>query len=234
MDPLSSIIEKLGFEKHSIVLKGHNPSDSLDDFRSVSAEKWREEFLTAFLNPVVLPGPVATLAFSLGAACYLAALGKLWHENRTNYREPACHVLLAPAIATHFWTHTTKMLAGLPRLVVPSASPKLYRCHRGTPVAAYSALFDLIDEIGAAAKLGFRLNNPVLLIINPKDELVSPTNSGKLLDILTNGRYETLHINNVSGRIRPKYAHLVLDPDCLGEIQFQIVADRIQSFVAMG
>jgi hypothetical protein len=58
--------------------------------------------------------------------------------------------------------------------------------------------------------------------------------SAKLLDILTNGRYEPLHINNVNGRIRPKYAHLVLDPDCLGEIQFQIVADRIQSFVAMG
>ena len=101
-------------------------------------------------------------------------------------------------------------------------------------MAAYSALFHFIEEIGKAAKLGFRLNNPVLLIINSKDELVSPTNSGKLLDILTNGRYETLHINNVSGRIRPKYAHLVLDPDCLGEIQFQIVADRIQSFVAMG
>jgi hypothetical protein len=234
MEPLSSIFEKLGFVRHTIILKGHNPSDSLDDFRNVSAEKWRAEFLAAFLNPERAPGPLATLTFSLGAACYLAALSRLWRENRANYREPDFHVLLAPALATHFWTRATKILGGLPRFVIPSASPKHYRCHRGTPVAAYSALFDLMEEIGTAAKLGFRLNNPVLLIINPKDELVSLRNSAKLLDILTNGRYEPLHINNVNGRIRPKYAHLVLDPDCLGEIQFQIVADRIQSFVAMG
>lgn len=233
MAALASLFEQRGFATEKIILQGHNPSDSLDDFRNVSAERWRQQLADALRQPPLDQGRVAVLAFSLGAACYLAALSTLWMQGYTNYREPDFHILLAPALATHSWTHATTLLAALPRLVIPSASPKDYRCHRGTPVAAYTALFGLTKDIRSAVDRGFRLYNPVLFIVNPKDELVSTRKCRRMLDILTNGRYETLLINNVHGRTTPKFAHLVLDPESLGEIQFQIVADGIQNFVTL-
>ena len=56
-------------------------------------------------------------------------------------------VLFAPAIKVHGIIFLERVLSPFPRLVIPSLAPESYLSNKkGTPIAAYNALFDGLDR----------------------------------------------------------------------------------------
>jgi hypothetical protein len=63
------------------------------------------------------------------------------------------------------------VLSPFPRLVIPSMAPKAYLANKkGTPIAAYNALFDGLDRFNQNA--GQKLNVPTLVFIDRQDEFI--------------------------------------------------------------
>ena len=81
-------------------------------------------------------------------------------------------ILLAPAIRVHWYTRLPKFLAFFSRkIIIPSLNNEAYKMHEGTTTAAYEALHDIIDHFDFPHQK--KLKTPVLVFIDPKDELVS-------------------------------------------------------------
>jgi esterase/lipase len=230
---LADGVADLGLIPKLVTLPGHAPGDTLKSFSGVSADVWLST-MTAAIQSMKPAGPKATLAFSMGGLCYLAALAQLWRQDPANYTEPQAHILLAPALAVRLWTQSANLLRWWPGLVLPSASPRSYRRHQGTPIAAYQGLADLMAMLLGAQKAGFRLHNPILMAMNPRDELVNPDATRQILLSLCQGQeglLEVVWLNNHGSRIRPKFAHLVLDAACLGDSEYARLLQTIRSFL---
>ncbi len=72
------------------------------------------------------------------------------------------------------------MLSPFPLLVIPSMAPKTYLANKkGTPIAAYNALFDGLNRFNQNA--GQKLNVPTLVFIDEQDEFIPLTKLKKLV-----------------------------------------------------
>ena len=77
-------------------------------------------------------------------------------------------VLFSPAIRLHAMIYLERIFSPFPRLVIPSMADKTYLANeKGTPIAAYNALFDGLDHFNQNA--GQKLNVPTLVFIDKED-----------------------------------------------------------------
>ena len=80
-------------------------------------------------------------------------------------------LLFAPAIRLRATIYLERVLAPFPRLVIPSLAPKGYLANqKGTPIAAYNALFEGLEHFEKNA--GPKLNVPTLIFIDERDEFI--------------------------------------------------------------
>lgn len=80
-------------------------------------------------------------------------------------------VLFAPAIRLHATIYLERIFSPFPRLVIPSMAYKTYLANeKGTPIAAYNALFDSLEQFNKNA--GQKLNVPTLVFIDKQDEFI--------------------------------------------------------------
>ena len=234
MGPLAAVVEGWGLRTKHVVLHGHGPNDTTRTFAAATGDIWQSDMIAA-LGRGTGPAP-AIVAYSLGALCYLAALAHLKEESPADYREPAAHILLAPALIPRAWSQLFRLGWFWPGLVIPSLNPISYRRHKGTPIGAYRALAALMVRFRRAVAGGFRLENPVLMAIHPGDELVSPRKTEHLLRsaCAREEGFRLLMLNNRDATIRPKFAHLILDADCLGPREFQRLSKAIGAVLKEG
>lgn len=181
MAPLIDLLAERGIGCLGLVLAGHgdnyirNPGLSLAAARLASFQRvgpglWQGAAAAAYALARTVSEragvPLYLAAYSLGGlvVCDLMAHDDTVHFDRM--------VLLAPALAIRPWTRALRLLAGWPRWVFPSFAPPTCRANlRGTPIAAYNAVFALVAHFGAHA--GARLDVPTLLLVDPADEMVS-------------------------------------------------------------
>lgn len=208
-----------------IHLRGHRTEETIADLQRARSQDWIRVWKEALRHSV--QEPLAVLTYSTGAAAYLCALQEIWQEE-PQFPEPLAHIFLAPAFALRTTSHLPKFLRLLPKLVIPSASPRKSRIYYGTPVSAYLELFKLIEQLNSSNEHPVQLSNPALLAVHPDDELIDPRGCRDYLSRLTKGRLEVLLLNNQLGWTRPKYAHLICDRESLGDAQFQLLLQRIR------
>ena len=80
-------------------------------------------------------------------------------------------MLLAPAISLRATIYLERALSPFPRLVIPSLADDAYLANKkGTPVAAYNALFEALYHFEDNA--GPKLNVPSLVFIDEQDEFI--------------------------------------------------------------
>ena len=180
MRPIIDSLTGAGIDVLSLSLRGHGANYDhrdglgaaaarLESFKNVSYPLWLNEAYLAYMQ-VQQRGqqeqvPVFLTAFSIGGLIGLDLL-------LTN---PGVHfdkiVLLAPAISLHAAIYLERLLAPFPRLVIPSLADDAYLANKsGTPVAAYNALFEALEDFEQNA--GPKLNLPTLLFIDEQDEFI--------------------------------------------------------------
>jgi len=180
MQPIISELTQSGIDVLALTLHGHGDNYTrrkglsedqarLEAFKHVSYPLWLNEAYLAYLQ-LKQRGkekgvPLFLAAFSLGGLIGL----DLFADNPDVRFDKV--VLFAPAVRLRAIVYLERVLSSFPRLVIPSMAPEPYLAnHKGTPIAAYNALFEGLERFNRNA--GQKLNVPTLVFIDSKDEFI--------------------------------------------------------------
>ncbi len=233
MDFLANELKKRDFVTYQIDLPGHGETETLAEFSQVTSQAWIDEVAQALTSLQ----PDVVLGYSLGGLCGCAAVAELLekqnqdHSSGGAWKPPRGLVLLAPALGLRWYAPLMKIMAPFPHIVVPSASPRGYRRHRGTPISTYRALFDLRQSFEDSLGQRGPCSLPTLLVLNRRDELVDPAKTQNLVAAFAGTSMEVCWVSARESRLKPPYAHLMLDEDCLGPTECAMLLSRINDFL---
>jgi len=231
-DKMQSIISKLtesGIDVLGLSLRGHgenfhhgNGVDEdtarLEAFKNVSFQLWLNEAYLAYLQLKARGEekgvPLFLTAFSLGG---LIGLDLFAANSGVDFDKL---VLLAPAIRLHASVYLERVLSPFPRLVIPSMAPKTYLANKkGTPIAAYNALFDALDRFNKTA--GQKLNVPTLIFIDQHDEFIPLEKLKKLVEEKRWRQWKFyIVVKDKSARDKTFYHHII-DASSTGKTVWQ-------------
>ncbi len=236
MQPLANCLAAAGVECLLLSLHGHGdnvappPGQSaatdsaarLESFRRVSYALWRDETAAAYAiaaHSRRLGAPLLLAGFSLETlmGCNLALTEPDVRFDRL--------ILLAPALALR--PHSRAATAGvLAPLRHPQPGPARLRANRGTPVAAYMALYAALARFGRGDLR--RLDAPALVLIDPADELASYAGLARLCERLP--RWTLCPVAKSAGAAHQVH-HLVIDAPSVGQAAWTDMCVRITAFV---
>jgi esterase/lipase len=180
MAPIISKLTASGIDVLRLSLRGHGENylhhegtdveeARMEAFKNVSYQLWIREAYVAYLQvkerAKLYNAPVFLAAFSLGGLIGL----DLFASN------PEVHfdrmVLFAPAIKVHGIIYLQRVLSPFPQLVIPSLAPGSYLSNKkGTPIAAYNALFAGLEHFEKNADS--KINVSTLILIDKEDEFI--------------------------------------------------------------
>ena len=180
MQPIISELTGSGIDVLGLSLRGHGENYThskgigedqarLEAFKNVSYQLWLNEAFLAYLQ-LKEKGeekgvPLFLTAFSLGGLIGLELFAS--HKDVRFDKQ----ILFAPAIRLNASIYIERIFSPFPHLVIPSMAPKNYLANKkGTPIAAYNALFDSLDQFNNNA--GQKLNIPTLVFIDKQDEFI--------------------------------------------------------------
>ena len=214
---------KAGISVVMVTLDGHQ--QDYQAFEKVTSAGWlqnlREGFECALqMNPNCLP--IHALGYSLGALLQLVYLTK-YDDLR-----PDKLIYLAPGIVTHRYIDALKWIAFVApsRYSIRSRSQPGYAAHQRLPMQAYPVLFRLQRELKLSPNKQL-LNQDSLVVIDPKDELVSFTRilQFKAVNQLSNWKIQSLEI--ASEEKQNKYHHLIYDRPAMTAMQWELFITEI-------
>jgi alpha-beta hydrolase superfamily lysophospholipase len=223
MTAIAELLAARGAASLIVALRGHG--DGLAAFKTVTREGWLSEVAEAYAAAQARAAergvPVLLVGFSLGA---LLGNDLLSRADRVAFDGM---ILFAPALRIHGYLYALRLLAPLPRLILPSYAPPAYAANPGTPMAAYNALF---ASLAALRRHRARTAPvPALVFVDPADELVSYR---ALRRWRPQGDGWTLV--PVRKPLRPggrDYHHLIIDADCAGAEAWAVMSDHVGRFL---
>jgi esterase/lipase len=224
---MQSIIAELnnaGMDVLNLSLRGHGnnylknnnlSSDEarLESFRTVTYGLWLDEIYSAYqkvrerADKKNVPG--FFVGFSIGG---LMGCNLIISHTDVFFDHM---VLFAPALNITIESYLLRPLVPFPSMVIDSLSPLYYRANKGTPMAAYKALFEAVQTFNN--NVNDRLNKPTLIFIDEQDEFVS---SSKLNEMITRWNLDNWQIqivqkdNNVGDKVSH---HLMIDKNSVGK-----------------
>lgn len=226
MDQLASALAENGIASLRVALPGHY--GSVETMKNVKLTTWSKATYASYTvvrsKANELGVPLYLLGSSLGALLSIHLMGNTDLDPQVRYDRL---VLLAPAITPKWFASYVTMFGVFGSdYIVNSWSPEDYRAQKGTSVAGYRALLALVNGVKETAKTEL-LNQPTLVFIDPKDELIS---ANKLQDFvakhhLTN--WTITEVSNTGSNLPGKYHHLIIDEEAVGPKQWQAMLKKI-------
>lgn len=235
-DKMEAIIEKLnasGIDCLNLSLRGHganfapiqnteNDAARMAAFKSVSYTLWKTEAYTAYQlakkKSHLYGKPIFLIGFSMGG---LLGVDLLTSNPNVNFDKM---VLFAPAITMLQRNYLIKILAPFPNLVIPSAGHASYLANKGTPMAAYNALFDMQAHFENHLDPQ-KINIPTVVFMDEDDELVSYTRIQKMVHNQHLDQWKIHPVKKDSTATEVKMHHLVIDAASVGKYMWQEIVD---------
>lgn len=226
MHDWASLLSFHGAHVISLSLYGHQQYEH--DVANITADIWRIQMDKAIslAQKEADNLPIYGLGFSLGGLIALDALTRhhnLWQKM----------VLIAPALSTPWYSKAAiKALAIFGRgFIIPSRSPKTYRANKGTSIAAYEALFALLDNINAH---GYHNTNiDTLIFIDEHDELINTKEIRKLIWEYKLSHWQLHIVNNHHAYKNYGFRHLMVDKEAMGEDLWQKISHQVLSYLLL-
>jgi esterase/lipase len=224
---LVSWLNSHGSDVYLINLSGHHQNSIA--IKDVTSSVWHTEMLEGYQmarkTSLAASVPLYFLGYSLGALLGQSMVA-LSMENAPFDKQ----VLIAPAFAIRRRSYLIRFLClfGKQRKL-PSYTPEGYRVNESLPLLIYELLF---TEERRIFKSKFRkLNIPTLVIIDPKDELISYKRLLKQINKfgLTNYRVVVLDQNTKDRDC--KYHHLIIDERTMGAGNWKMVTCEMGKFL---
>jgi alpha-beta hydrolase superfamily lysophospholipase len=226
MEPLISWLTGLGAEVYLIQLSGHLEAGI--PINKVSADLWKDEMLAGYTLAKQAAKesslPLYFLGYSLGAL--LAQSMILLNQSGPAFDK---QVLLAPAMAIRSRAYLLRLFFPLStQIKLPSFTPKAYRANAALPLLIYKILFAEERKLWSARFKG--LNIPTLVIIDPKDELISYRKLIQLTSMFKLTRYQILELKKELKHKKDDYHHLILSEETMSAANWQKVAKAMGHF----
>ena len=228
---MSTIIHQLndwGISCLNLSLTGHeeDKQDRMKDFKEVTAKKWIAEFKIAYQKARTKAQehqvPLYLVGFSLGGLVGTAAF------NNDPEIQFSKMILFAPAIRIKSLSKILSLLQFMPHLAIPSASPAAYRCNPATPIAAYTALYNLEDSLNFLDVE--KINIPTVIFCSERDELVSYRKIGQMISDHNLSNWHLIPIHKSATDPELDYQHLIIDQICLGNDEWEKISRLMESF----
>jgi esterase/lipase len=236
MESIIEILTGVGIKVALLSLCGHGDnflrnkgcSESkarMSTLKNVSYGHWREETFHAYQVVKHMAAqqqlPIYFVGYSLGG---LLGCDLLASRPEVQFDKMA---LFAPAITAHALSYSMKLLKPFSRIVIPSATPRHYRCNSGTPVAAYLAL---LSSISCFKKhINPCLNVPTLVFIDKYDEMVSYKKLNKFVTDLALTNWKIRRIRKKTFHFPTPVHHLITDAESVGQEEWIAVkADLLE------
>ena len=225
MGPVIENLNRSGIDVLGLSLRGHGKNfDHRDDMDAAAArlESFKNVSYTLWLNEAYLAyrqvqkrarqhhTPVFLTAFSIGG---LIGLDLLISNPDVHFDKM---VLLAPALALHPTVYLERILSPFPHLVIPSLADDAYLANKkGTPVAAYNALFEALDYFEENA--GSKLNVPTLIFIDKQDEFIPLRGLKALAEEHQLDQWQFYIVQKEAEMAAGTFHHHILDASSTGE-----------------
>lgn len=224
MEPIITLLRHSCIDVLNLSLRGHGKNYTqkvnvegsqarMETFKTVSYKSWIKETHQAYRladkRRREKHVPLFLIGYSLGGlmgATLFASYQDVYFSRM---------VLLAPALHMYTIHYLSKFLSPFSRLVIPCVLIKSYCANRGTPVAAYNALFEA--TINFNQNITQKVNVPTIIFIDKHDEMVSYR---KLKRIIKNGGLHQWKLHAVkknTATAKEKMHHLIIDESSLGK-----------------
>lgn len=190
MIPIISKLTESGIDVLNLSLRGHGENythrDGIDSdtarmeaFKAVTYQLWINEAYLAYAQTKQRTDrkkvPLFLIGFSFGG---LIGLDLFTSYPDVNFDRM---ILFAPPIKLHATIYLQRVLSPFPRLVIPSLASESYLSNKkGTPVAAYNALFEGLDHF--MENTNSKINVPTLIFIDAQDEFIPLRRLKKLVE----------------------------------------------------
>lgn len=222
MRPLAQELERMGLSVLNIELSGHRAGT---DWSKVTRAIWLSEIKAAYdvlhAQAAQKHLPLFLVGYSLGA---LMASDLIEQDSSVQFQKM---ILLSPPLEIHPMAYVAQALTWAPSFRIPSLTPKDYRYNDGTSMAAYKALFQSISAIHNGNFS--RLNISTLMIIDPKDEMVSFSKLQNLIRTEDLTAWTVMPVTNKASTLPKPYHHLIIDADAVGATQWKSMIDAIRN-----
>ena len=229
MQPLSDALTELRVENYRLKLTGHR--GDLEEMREVTPALWLKEVYESYRivkkHAEEQNLPFYYVGYSLGGV-----LGTMMLETELPGKVSFDKMLLlAPAVSVKGFTRLvliTKIFGN--RALMPTFSLKDYRANDGVSVAAYDALFAYIKALDES-KEHKNLNIPTLVLMDPRDELISLSG---IKSLIKERNLDQWQIGLLKKDPKPKkncFNHLILGPDSMGKKGWQNLVKQISDFL---
>ena len=225
MGPIINNLTRSGVEVLGVSLRGHGDNYAhqddvdgdtarLESFKNVSYPLWVNEAYLAYLQAQKKAQqqniPVFLTAFSIGGL-----IGLDLFASRADVKFDKI-VLFAPAISLRATIYLERAVSPFPRLVIPSLADDAYLANiKGTPVAAYNALFEALYHFENNA--GPKLNVPTLIFIDEQDEFIPLGGLKKLVEKHHLHQWEIYIVQREEEMGTGTFHHHIIDASSTGQ-----------------
>lgn len=225
MQPVIATLTESGIDVLGLSLRGHGENYAhgqgidadrarLETFKNVSYQLWSNEAYLAYSQLKERGAekgvPLFLAAFSLGG---LIGLDLLAANDDVRFEKL---VLFAPAIRLRPTIYLGRVLSPFGRLVIPSMAPESYLANKkGTPVAAYNALFEGLNQFNQHA--GRQLNIPTLIFIDEQDEFIPMNQLKKLVAEKKWDQWRIYRVEKDQSARDERFYHHIIDASSTGE-----------------
>lgn len=216
-----------GSDVYLVSLSGHHKNGI--GIREVTLSIWQEEMLAGYemarKASLLHSIPLYFLGYSLGALL-VQSMAALSIERTLFDRQ----VLIAPAFAIRKRSYLIKLLFFLGKQrTVPSYTPKGYKVNESLPLNIYDLMFT--EEKKVLKSKFITLTLPTLILIDPKDELISYNRLMKLISRFGLANYRVVVLDHhLKGRSEA-YHHLIIDEQTMGKENWEKAACEIKKFL---
>jgi len=225
-DKMESIISQLtnaGIDVLNLSLRGHGHNfphgrnknkrqARIEAFKTVSHSLWMDETQQAYQQARrqsdQQDAPLFFIGYSLGG---LMGAGLLASYTDVRFDRMA---LFAPALSLYATHIFMKLLSPFPRLIIPNPLFKAYRANYGTPVVAYTSLFEALGHF--KKKVSPKLNIPTLVFIDKQDELVSYKGLKHFIEKERLDQWRFHPVQKGINGVEEKMRHLIIDAPSMG------------------
>jgi alpha-beta hydrolase superfamily lysophospholipase len=225
MQTIISVLAESGIDVLRLSLRGHGQNYThradmneeqarLEAFKAVSFPLWSNEAYLAYTQvreaAIQKKVPLFFVGFSLGG---LIGLDLFASQPEVHYDRM---ILFAPAIKLHSLHYLGRILSPMSRLVIPSMAPDSYLSNKkGTPVAAYNALFEGLKHF--EKHVSRRLNVPTLIFIDEDDEFIPVQAFKKLKKEKKLDQWRLYIVKKEAAANRDSFHHHIIDESSTGK-----------------
>jgi esterase/lipase len=230
-----------GIDCLNLSLRGHgenysqlNNTDSaearMQAFKSVSYQLWRTETYQAYQQAKKRSDRYGTCLFFVGFSMGgLLGVDLLTSNPYITFDKI---VLFAPALKMHNRNYLLKTMSPFPELVVPSFAPGSYRANKGTPIAAYNALFEAAKHF--EKNLDPKINVPTVVFIDKQDELISFSGLENMIRKQNLDQWNLHPVTKDKTATETEMHHIIIDEASVGKHMWKEIVDTTITHLLTG